>query len=52
MTKRFKNGQKTGPLKHSEIFGSLIVIFNISLFILQLKPSDPYKRIFKSFSLE
>ena len=52
MTKLFKNGQKRGPLKRSDIFRNLIVAFSISLFILQLKSSDPYKRIFKSFSLE
>ena len=48
MTK-LKNAQKRGPLKRSDIFGNLIVAFSISLLILQLKSSDPYKRIFKSF---
>ena len=33
-------------------FKKLIVAFSISLFILQLKFSDPYKRIFESFSLD
>ena len=46
------NDQKRGPLKRSDIFRNLIVAFTISLFILQLKPSDPYNRIFKSFLLE
>ena len=46
------NGQKRGPLKRSDIFRNLIVAFSISLFILQLKSSGPYKTIFKSFSLE
>ena len=35
MTKLFKNGQKRGPLKRSDIFRNLIVAFTISLFILQ-----------------
>ena len=52
MTKRFKDGQKRGPLKYSDIFRNLVVAFSISLFILQLNSSDPYKRIFKIFSLE
>ena len=52
MTNRFKNGQKRGPLKRSDIFRNLTVPFNISLFMLQLKFPDAYKRIFKSFSLE
>ena len=52
MTNRFKNGQKRGPLKRSDIFRNLIVPFSISLFMLQLKFPDAYKRIFKSFSLE
>ena len=51
-TKFFKNGQKRGPAERSDIFRNLIVAFSISLFILQLKSSDPYERIFKSFSLE
>ena len=51
-TNFFKNGQNRGPLKRSDIFRNLIVAFSISLFILQSKSSDPYKRIFKSFSLE
>ena len=49
--KRIKNCQKRRPLKRSDTFRNLIV-FSISLLILQLKFSDPYKRIFKSFSLE
>ena len=52
MTKHFKNGQKRGPLKRSDIFRNLTVPFSISLFILQLKSPDPYKKIFNSFSLE
>ena len=47
MTKLLKNGQKRRPLKCSDIFRNLIVAFSISLFILQLKSSDSYKRIFK-----
>ena len=43
----FKNGKK-----RSDIFRNLIVAFSISLFLLQLKSSDPYKGIFKSFSSE
>ena len=42
MTKLFKNGKKSGPLKRSDIFKNLILAFNISLYILQLKSSDPY----------
>ena len=49
MTKLFKNGQKRGPLKGSDISRNSIVAFSISLFILQLKSSDAYTRIFKSF---
>ena len=52
MNKLFQNGQKRGPLKRSDIFKNLVVAIGISLFILQLKFSDPYKGIFKSFSLE
>ena len=52
MTKLFKNGQKRGTLKRSVIFRNLIVAFSIFLYILQLKCSDPYEIIFKSFSLE
>ena len=52
ITKLFQNGQKRGPLKHSGIFRYLFVAFSTSLFKLQLKSSDPYKRIFKSFTLE
>ena len=49
--KLFKNGQKRGPLRRSDLFKNLIVAFSISLFKFQLKSSDPYKRTFKSFSL-
>ena len=49
-TNIFKNCQKREPIKKSDIFRNLTVAFSISLFILQLKSSDPYKRIFKSFS--
>ena len=47
-----KNGQKTEPLKSSDFSRSSIVAFSIFLFILHLKSSDPYKKIFKSLSLE
>ena len=39
----FKDGKKIRPLKCSGIFRNLIAAFSISLFILQLKSSDPYK---------
>ena len=42
---KFKNGQKRGLLKRSGIFRNLIVAFSISLLLLELKSSDPYKRI-------
>ena len=48
----FKNGQKRKPLKRSDLFKNLIVVFSIVLYMLQLKSSGPYERIFKSFSLE
>ena len=48
-TKNFKNGQKRGPLKRSDIFRNLIVAFSISLFILQLKSPDPLKECLKAF---
>ena len=41
-----------GTLKRSDNFRNLILAFTISFFILQIKSSDPYKRIFKSFSLK
>ena len=37
-------------MKRSEVFKNLIVDFIIFLFVLKLKFSDPYKKIFKSFS--
>lgn len=43
---------KGGSLNRSDDFRNLISAFNISLFILQLNSSDPYKRTFKKFSSE
>ena len=37
-------------MKRSEVFKNLIVDMNIFLFVLKLKFSDPYRRIFRSFS--
>ena len=48
--KHFQELSKKGANENSDIFRNLIVAFSISLFTLQLKSSDPYKRIFKSFS--
>ena len=44
-----KNGQKSGPLKRLDIFKNSIVAFAISLFIFQLKSSDPWKECLKAF---
>ena len=46
----FMIGQKKGPMKHSEGFKSLITDFLISLFLLKVKFSDPYRRLFERFS--
>ena len=48
----YVKGQKRGPMKRSEVFKNLIVDFIIFLFALKLKSSDPYRRIFKSFSCD
>ena len=37
-------------MKRSEDFKNLVVSFKIYVFVLKLQSSDPYKRIFKSFS--
>ena len=37
-------------MKRSEVFKNLIVDFIIFLFVLKLKFSDPYRRLFKSFT--
>ena len=52
MTNIFRNIQKKRPLKRSDFLRNLAAAFSISLFVLQLKTSDPCKRVFKSFSLE
>lgn len=39
-----------GPIKRSEVFKNLIVDYVIFLFVLKLKSSDPYWRIFNKFS--
>ena len=43
-------GEKRGPMKRPEVFKNLIIGFIIFLFVLKLKSSDPYRKIFKSFS--
>ena len=42
-------GQKRGPMKSLEVFKNLIVDIIIFLYVLKLKSSEPYRRIFKSF---
>ena len=44
----YVKGQKRGQMKHSEVFKDSIIF----LFVLKLKSSDPYRRIFKSFSCD
>ena len=39
-----------GSMKRSEVFKNLIVDFIISLFVLKLKSSNPYRRVVKSLS--
>ena len=41
--------KNSGSSKRSELFKNLIVDFKIDWFVLTLKYSDPYKRMFKSF---
>ena len=43
----FKN---SGSSKRPEFFKNLIVDFKVDRFVSTLKYSDPYKRMFKSFS--
>ena len=43
-------GQKREPMNCAEVFKNLIVDFIIFLLLLKLRFSDPYRRIFKSFS--
>ena len=47
--KLFKNGQKRGSLKRSDLFKNLIVAFSISLFKFQLKLLKSIKEHLKVF---